>query len=144
MKEAVVQHEHLILRIIAFDTTADLPHAYLLNVAKQLRLENEEVKYAWMFMNDSFRDKRVIFTPPAVLACACLHLGMIFNSKGANGDDSGGTARAIDRSDLLPSSEDGDDEESFLAKWWGLYGIDNRALAEAAEWISSCSLSASK
>jgi hypothetical protein len=140
MKEAVVQHEHLILRIIAFDTTADLPHAFLLNVAKQLRLENEEVKYAWMFMNDSFRDKRVIFTPPAVLACACLHLGMIFNSKETNGDDSGRT-KVIDRSDLLPSSEDGDDEESFLAKWWGLYGIDNRALAEAAEWISSCSLS---
>jgi hypothetical protein len=153
MKESIIEYEHLVLRVIAFDTTADLPHSYILNIAKQMRLENQEVKFAWMFMNDSFRDRRVISTPPAVIACACLHLGMTLNSKGrfpiaANGgrktsiSSSSSSSMSMSLSlSMGASAEEGDvdDEESFLAKWWGLYGISDNALWEAAEWISACS-----
>lgn len=127
MKEAIIEHEHLVLRIIAFDTTADLPHAYILNIAKQMQLENQEVKFAWMFMNDSFRNRRVISTPPAVIACACLYLGILLKSK---------AHVAINKKILLPSREYNDGEEGSLAKWWGLYGISDAALWDAAEWIS--------
>ena len=34
MKEAIIEQEHALLRILAFKTEVDLPHIYLLNIAR--------------------------------------------------------------------------------------------------------------
>jgi hypothetical protein len=75
MKEAVVEQEHHLLRILAFNTEMDLPHAYLLNMARYLQLDSREVKCAWMYLNGSLYDRQIVSVPPSLVAVACLYLG---------------------------------------------------------------------
>ena len=122
MKVSVVEQEHFMLRVLNFSTSVDVPHSHLLNVARFLRLNNEEVKHSWMFLNDSFFDRRIITTPPAVAACACIFLGM--------------------RSSILLSSKRKQAEKDSPAdKWWTRLAVKDDMMFYTAGWISDVSLS---
>jgi len=85
MREAIVQAELQILRMIGFQTRCDHPHRYLLHYLKSLRdwLPEETwnkfpiAKTSWSLLQDAFHDQIVVLdTQPSELALACIQLAL--------------------------------------------------------------------
>lgn len=140
IREAVIAQEQVLLRATAFNTRADIPHKYLLNVARcvlppdlpllllsyfcvlhlvalslvqslsrALCLSCPVVQYAYALLNDCFLDARCMDMSSMALACACLHLGVLYvcleeggGGEGGGGEDPTETCQPQQR---LPSSD---------------------------------------
>lgn len=154
MKNSVVEQEHFLLRVIGFSTSSKVPHSHLLNIARYLplnyeyslflcsshflqlfchilffslrylRLGNEEIKYAWMFLNDSFFDLRIISAPPAVIACSCIYLGIK------------ASVLPCTRKKTFPLEGYGDSDH----KWWTKLAVSDDILFLTCDWITKISL----
>lgn len=114
MKEAVVEQEHHLLRVLAFNTEIDLPHAYLLNMARFLELGSREVKCAWMYLNGSLYDSQILRVCPALVAIASLCLGCE-------------TCRDTGKGGGVTGTRD--------TKWWVQFEISESQLHQTCEWI---------
>lgn len=84
------------------------------------------MKYSWMFLNDSFFDKKVLVFSPTVIACACIYLGkksyIIYHDRKYINKDK----------NLLEKDRD---------KWWTKLGINDDILFSSISWISDISFS---
>jgi hypothetical protein len=98
-------------------------------IDRYLRLNKLEIKYAWMFLNDSFLDKRVITTSPSVVACACLYLGIKIHK-----EYSSSKANISYKNDVYDKED----------QWWVKLSINEDILYDTADWITEVSLSVPK
>ena len=117
MKETVVEQEHHLLRVLAFSTEIDLPHAYLLNMARYLQVGSREVKCAWMYLNGALYDSQIVHDCPALVAIACLCLGCETCRDTRKPEDSYKETGTRD------------------SKWWLRFEISESQLQHACEWI---------
>lgn len=78
-----------------------------------------------MFLNDSFFDLRIVSTSPAVVACACIYLGI---------------AAAVSTLTNKPS-ESSSRGSINSQKWWTKLAIDDVILLTTSDWIVNISLS---
>lgn len=101
-----------------------LSHLYF-HIFRYLRLSNEEVKLSWMFLNDSFFDIRILSTSSAVLACACIYLGITTADSTLSNQGSESSSRGSINSQ----------------KWWKKLSIDDDILFTTADWIANIALS---
>jgi len=85
MREAIVQAELQILRMIRFQTRTDHPHRYLLHYLKSLRDWMPEetwdkfplAKTSWALLQDAFHDQAIVLeTDPSELSLACIQLAL--------------------------------------------------------------------
>jgi hypothetical protein len=91
---------------------------------RYLRIGNEEIKYAWMFLNDSFFDRRIISTPPAVIACSCIYLGIK------------ASVLSSTKKKIFPFEDCGDSDH----KWWTKLAVSDDVLFLTCDWITKISL----
>ena len=107
-----------------------MPHVfhlfcYLLSFSpRYLRIGNDEIKYAWMFLNDSFFDRTIISTPPAVIACSCIYLGIK------------ASVLSTTRKKTFPSENCADGDH----KWWTKLAVSDDILFLTCDWITKISL----
>jgi len=83
MREAIVQAELQILRMIQFQTRCDHPHRYLLHYLKSLRdwIPEETwdkypiAKTSWALLQDAYHDQIIVMeSDPSELSLACIQL----------------------------------------------------------------------
>ena len=91
---------------------------------RYLKLKNDEVKFAWMFLNDCFFDRKVIDCTPTVLACACIYLGkrstMLYHNRN----------NTPNNKTILNNASD---------KWWLRLGVTDDILFNSSAWIADIS-----
>jgi hypothetical protein len=80
-----------------------------------------------MFLNDSFFDLRIVSTSAAVVACACIYLGI---------------AAAVSALTHTKNGSESSSRGSINAqKWWTKLAIDDVILLATSDWIANISLS---
>lgn len=77
-----------------------------------------------MFLNDSFFDRRIISTSPAVVACSCIYLGIK------------ASVLSSTKKNIFPFDESGDSDH----KWWTKLAVSDDVLFLTSDWISDISL----
>jgi len=124
-KANVVAQEQVILRGVSFQTYVDVPHKYLLNIARSLGLSCGPVYTSYGLMNDCFLYPQCISLRPATLSTACLY-----------------TAIECDiRQYSIPTSREFYIEATFPTihklgkKWWLMFVEDEDAFLKAVEFI---------
>jgi hypothetical protein len=142
MKDLIIDQEHMLLRVLAFDTYVDLPHTYLLNIARELNFGRAVTKLALTIINDSILSERILSCDPLLVACAGLVCGrdikkrMILSQAAASGV--GGAGKHSGNRSGHYSSGTGDAGNRIQIpsnQWWRSYDIDNTKLQQTVDWI---------
>jgi hypothetical protein len=89
---------------------------------RYLKLTSEEVKYSYMFLNDSLFSEKITSTPPAVTASSCIYLGVKFAYQSSVKKQNNTTSINSQR-------------------WWTKLNINENELFAASDWIVETSLS---
>jgi len=74
MKDAVVRHEQLVLRVLGFNLTSRHPHHYVLHFLRDLDGTEELAILSWSILNDSLRTTLCLQYKPEPIACAAIYL----------------------------------------------------------------------
>ncbi|GAB5365405.1 hypothetical protein AAMO2058_001054900 [Amorphochlora amoebiformis] len=74
MKEDVVLHEQICLRVLGYNLTSRHPHHYVLHFLKDLDGTEELGILAWSLLNDSLRTTLCLQYAPESIACASIYL----------------------------------------------------------------------
>lgn len=72
LRDAVIAHEQIVLRTLAFDLAVEYPYKYLMNYAASLRTSAPVLQAAWNIANDSYLSTTCLQHSPSVIAAASL------------------------------------------------------------------------
>mmetsp|Transcript_17013 Transcript_17013/g.37832 ORF Transcript_17013/g.37832 Transcript_17013/m.37832 type:complete len:236 (+) Transcript_17013:82-789(+) len=130
-KEAIIAKEHEVLRFLRFDVDVDLPHKYLLNIARYLHLDQDVVHIAWRHLNDAFMSSRTadrhIINHPQILASACILLAievyLCEDEAASSGSKDSRRSSASAQFVRLPPC------------WWRGFDVEDDDLVDASTWI---------
>ena len=142
-------------------------------IIRYLRLSCKEVKYSWMFLNDCILSTKILDTNPAVIASACLYLGIRYSQKrknyqngidyyhilksGVNNTHGNGTYNSSESNNneqrvestipipITSFHDDGDDVQvvQHSDEWWEIFGITKSEIFSTASWIVDFSVNPS-
>lgn len=152
IREAVISAEQVLLRATGFDTSVDIAHKYLFNMARSLCLSCPTVQYAIALLNDCYLDAKCLSLSPVALAACCLQLGIhtvgISSSESFHETDTKEETISIVIKEALPEtvstarvclkSPNHHFHKILKTSWWSIhFGIDPDAFWEALEFVST-------
>eukprot|EP00600_Ochromonadales_sp_CCMP1393_P013423 CAMPEP_0175012476 /NCGR_PEP_ID=MMETSP0005-20121125/9329_1 /TAXON_ID=420556 /ORGANISM="Ochromonas sp., Strain CCMP1393" /LENGTH=231 /DNA_ID=CAMNT_0016268715 /DNA_START=71 /DNA_END=766 /DNA_ORIENTATION=+ len=151
-KEGIIAKEHELLRIIGFNVEFEPPHKYLLNIARHLRRNKDEVRVAWAILNDTYASSECIsaisqhqsgavssrtvsgnnssnihiaLVKPVIIASACLLLALEVCSEEGYGRPSINSAEYTRQHRI----------KGLPTHWWRQFGVEDAELYKAASQI---------
>jgi transcription initiation factor TFIIIB Brf1 subunit/transcription initiation factor TFIIB len=74
IKDKLISHEQLVLRVLQFDVDIVHPYSFLLYYAQTLNIPPKMVQVAWSLVNDSFYSPKCLTFKPHVIAVAAIYL----------------------------------------------------------------------
>lgn len=80
-KDSASRCEQQLLRVLGFDLDVKHPHHYLLHIVRELEGTEQLATVAYYICNDSMQTALCLQYPPAVIACAAVHLAGEFISE---------------------------------------------------------------
>mmetsp|Transcript_33380 Transcript_33380/g.46591 ORF Transcript_33380/g.46591 Transcript_33380/m.46591 type:complete len:298 (+) Transcript_33380:169-1062(+) len=88
MKDTVVRHEQLVLRVLGFNMSSRHPHHYALHFLQDLNGSEELAILTWSLLNDSLRTTLCLQYKPEPIACAAIYLAaeMMNHQMGRDGE----------------------------------------------------------
>ncbi len=145
-KEQIIQLEQNILRTLNFNLEFDLPHKYMLNIARFMKFTQNIVRIAWCLLNDALLSRECVTTPPEVVACGCLLVAQktvekliafeqaaTHSSLASDDTTSPSNTSTVNGSSESGGSGSGNGSDS---RWWSVHlGLRDSDVLGVADWL---------